>query len=217
MSNVKEKFSGVFLVDGKLATRATFKDFRPFGELVVGDYRLWDPNRSKLGAAIMKGLKQMPIFPGAKVLYLGLAHAFSASYVADIVGKQGIIYGVEFSERPFTEALPICEKYGNIVAIKADARKTELFSWIEKVDVVFCDIADTQMTEVAARNCRAFLKPDGFLMLAIKARSIDVTAPPKQIVDAEVEKLRKEGFDILQVLMLDPFEKDHGFLVARMK
>ena len=72
------------------------------------------------------------------------------------------------------------------------------------------------MTEVAARNCKAFLKPDGFLMLAIKARSIDVTAPPKQIVDSEVEKLRKD-FDVLQVLMLDPFEKDHGFILARMK
>ena len=215
--DVKEKFSGVFLVDGKLATHATFKDFRPFGEMVIGDYRLWDPNRSKLGAAVMKGLKQMPIFNGAKILYLGLAHGFTASYVADIIGKQGIVYGIEFSERPFTEALPICEKYGNIVAIKADARKTELFSWIEKVDVVFCDIADTQMTEVAARNCRAFLKADGFLMLAIKARSIDVTESPKKIVDNEVEKIKKAGFEVLQVLMLDPWEKDHGFILARMK
>lgn len=215
--DVKEKFPGVFLVDGKLATKATFKDYRPFGEILVGEYRQWDPNRSKLGAAIMKGIKQMPIFPGAKVLYLGLAHAFSASYVADIVGKEGVIYGVEFSERPFTEALPICEKYGNIVPIKVDARKTELYSWIEKVDVVFCDIADTQMTEVAARNCRAFLKLDGFLMLVIKARSIDVTENPNKILDNEVEKLKKEGFDILQILTLDPWEKDHGFILARMK
>ncbi len=213
----KEKFPGVFLLDGKLATKATFKDYRPFGEIIQGDYRFWNPNRSKLGAAIMKGLKHMPIFAGAKILYLGAAHGFTCSYVADIIGKEGIIYAVEFSDRPFTEFLPIAEKYGNIVPIKADARKTELFSWIEKVDIVYCDIADTQMTEIAARNCRAFLKEGGFLMLAIKARSIDVTAQPKQIVDNEVEKLKKEGFDVIQVIMLEPYEHDHAMVVARMK
>ena len=213
---VKERFPGVFDVDGKLATRATFKDFRPFGEMVQGEYRLWDPTRSKLGAAIIKGLKQMPIRPGCKVLYLGLAHCFTASYVADIVGKEGVVYGVEISERPFTEALPIAEKYGNIVPINADARLTEKYNWIEKVDVVFCDIADTQMTEVAIRNAKAFLKPEGYVMLAIKARSIDVTEKPRVIVDREVEKFRVEGFEVVQVLMLDPLERDHGFVLARM-
>ena len=54
-------------------------------------------------------------------------------------------------------------------------------------------------------------------MLAIKARSIDVTESPKKIVDNEVEKIKKAGFEVLQVLMLDPWEKDHGFILARMK
>jgi len=214
---VREKFPGVFEVEGKLATKATFKDYRPFGEIVIKGYRLWNPNRSKLSAALVKGLKQMPITKGSKVLYLGIAHGFTASYVADIVGKEGIVYGVEFSERPFTELLPIAEKYGNIVPIKADARLPNLYSWVEKVDVVFVDIADRQMTEAAIRNCREFLKEDGRLMLAIKSRSIDVTESPRKIVDNELEKLEKEGFDVLQVLMLDPLEKDHGFILARMK
>ncbi len=214
---VKEKFPGVFEVDGRLATKATFRDYRPFGEELRGEFRLWDPTRSKLGAAIIKGLKRLPIRPGSKVLYLGLAHCYTASYVADIVGKGGIIYGVEFSERPFTEALPIAEKYGNIVPIKADARLPEQYSYVEKVDVVYCDIADPQMTEAAIRNARAFLLPDGFVMIAIKARSIDVTAAPRKIVDVEVAKLEKEKFEIVQVLMLDPLEHDHGFIVARMK
>lgn len=213
---VKEKFPGVFEVDGRLATKATFRDYKPFSEELRGEFRLWDPTRSKLGAAIIKGLKRLPIFKGAKVLYLGLAHAYTASYVADIIGKDGIIYGVEFSERPFTEALPIAEKYGNIVPIKADARLPEQYPYVEKVDVVYCDIADPQMTEAAMRNARAFLKPEGFVMLAIKARSIDVTEKPRVIVDREVEKFRKEGFEILQVLMLDPLERDHGMVVARL-
>jgi fibrillarin-like pre-rRNA processing protein len=215
--NVVEKFPGVFLVDGKLATRATFKDYRPFGEQIVGEYRLWDPTRSKLGAAIIKGLKVMPVAKGSKVLYLGSAHGFTCSYVADIVGKEGIIYGVEFSERPFTEFLPIAEKYGNIMPILADARMPEKYSWIEKVDVVFCDIADTQMSEAAIRNARQFLKMDGFVLIAIKARSIDVVANPRTIVEKEVKKFQDAGFDVIQWFMLDPLEKDHGFILARMK
>ena len=131
------------------------------------------------------------------------------------MGEKGIIYGVEFSERPFTELLPIAEKYKNIVPILADARLTEKYSWIEKVDVVFVDIADTQMTEVAIRNANAFLKEGGYVMISIKARSIDVLENPKTIVDKEVEKVKKAGFEVEQTLMLDPFEKDHGFILAK--
>lgn len=213
--NVKEKFPGVFLVDNKLATKATVKDYKPFGEHIVGEYRLWDPNRSKIGAAIMKGLKHFPIKNGSKVLYLGIAHGFSASFVADIIGKDGIVYGVEFSDRPFTELLPVTDKYKNIVPIMADARLTEKYSWVEKVDVVFCDIADTQMTEVAIRNANVFLKDNGYLMISIKARSIDVLEKPRVIVDKEVEKLKRAGYGVEQTLMLDPFEKDHGFVLAK--
>ena len=215
--NVVEKFPGIFLVDGKLATKAIFKEWHPFGEQIVGEYRLWDPTRSKLGAAIIKGLKTMPIFPGAKVLYLGSAHGFTCSYVAEIVGKEGMIYGVEFSERPFTEFLPIAEKYGNIMPILADARMPEKYNWVEQVDVVFCDIADTQMSEAAIRNARAFLKMDGFVMIAIKARSIDVVANPRMIVEQEVKKFQDANFDVIQWMMLDPLERDHGFILARMK
>jgi len=213
--NVKEKFPGVFLVDKKLATVATFKDYRPFGEQVIGKYRLWDPTRSKLAAAIIKGLKTLPIGKGSKVLYLGIAHGFTSSFIADIIGKEGIIYGVEFSERPFTELLPIAEKYGNIVPILADARKPENYFWVEKVDLVYCDIADPQMSEVAMRNAKNFLKMDGFLMIAIKARSIDVIEKPRVIVEKEVEKINKGGFEIVQWMMLDPLEKDHGFVLAK--
>ena len=214
---IKEKFPGVFLVDGKLATQATFKDYKPFGEQIVGQYRLWDPTRSKLGAAIIKGLKLMPIDKGSKVLYLGIAHGFTSSYVADIVGKEGVIYGVEFSERPFTELLPIAKKYGNIVPILADARMPEKYSWIEKVDVVFVDIADPQMSEAAIRNAKAFLNMDGFVMIAIKARSIDVVEKPRVILEREVKKFKEAGFDVMEWFMLDPLEKDHGFILARMK
>lgn len=218
---VKKLFEGVYRIDGKLAVKNIVPGFDPFSDGTVRlngeEYLFWNPTRSKLGAAIVKGLKQMPVHPGSRIVYLGAAHGYTISKIVSIIGHDGIIYGVEFSERPFTELLPIAEKYGNVVPIRGDARKPETYSYVEKVDVVYCDIADPQMTEAAMRNARAFLKPDGFVMLAIKARSIDVTAPPKKIVDGEVAKLEKGCFEIVQVLMLDPLEKDHGFIVAKMK
>ena len=215
--NLKEKFPGVFLLDGKLCTLCQNKDFRPFGEQIISGYRLWDPNRSKLGAAIMKGIRAMPIKKGDKVLYLGIAHGFTASFVSDIVGSEGIIYGIEFSDRCFRELLPVAEKFKNIVPMLADARKPEAYGIFEKVDVVFCDIADPQQTEVAIRNCKAFLKPEGFLMISIKTQSIDVAGKPSEILEGEMKKLEKEKFEIIDWKNLEPFEEKHFFIVARMK
>ncbi len=215
--NIKEKFPGVFLADGKLATLAQNKDYRPFGEQIISGYRLWDPNRSKLGAAIMKGIRAVPINRGDKILYLGIAHGFTASFVSDIVGPNGIIYGIEFSDRCFRELLPIAEKFKNIVPMLADARMPEKYGIFEKVDAVFCDIADPQQTEVAIRNCKAFLKPEGFLMLAIKTQSIDVTAQPREVMEGELKKLEKEKFEIIDWKNLEPFEEKHFFVVARFR
>lgn len=215
----RKKFSGVFLIENKLFTMNSIKGFRPFREELVEidktEYRSWDPNRSKVAAAIMKGLKELPIENGNKILYLGAAHGFTISFLRDIVGKNGIIYAVEFSDRCFKELLPLCEKYKNIVPILADARKPEEYSWIEKVDVVYCDIAQPDQTEIAIRNCKMFLKKNNHLFLAIKARSIDVTRDPEKITQEEIKKLKSEKFEIIDWKMLDPYEKDHGFVLAR--
>ena len=207
-------------VQGKLFTDNFVLGYNPFNEIIVNErgkeLREWNPNRSKLGAAIVKGMK-LTLEEGWKVLYLGIAHGYTASRVATIVGKEGVVYGVEMSERCFNDLLPLTERYTNIVPVLSDARKTENYDWVEKVDLVFCDIADRQMTIIAADNCRKFLKPNGMLMLAVKSRSIDVTESPKKIVQVQIEKLQELGFEVLKTKMLDPFEKDHGFIVAKMK
>ena len=63
------------------------------------EYRVWNPFRSKLAAGILGGLDDIFVKPGAKVLYLGAASGTSVSHVADIVGPQGIVFAVEFSDR----------------------------------------------------------------------------------------------------------------------
>lgn len=180
------------------------------------EYRIWDPNRSKPAAAITRGLKNLPLRPGMKILYLGIASGQTASYFSDIIGPEGIIYGVEISERTFRELNPVAEKRGNMVPILANARKPDEYSWVEPVDLVYQDVAADDQSEILIRNCRAFLKPGGTAMIAIKARSIDVTKDPNVIYRQEEKKLRKE-FRILEKIKLDPYEKDHAFFVLKPK
>ncbi len=63
------------------------------------EYRLWDPFRSKLAAAIMNGLEVFPFQDKLRVLYLGVSTGTTVSHISDIVGPQGIIFGVEHSSR----------------------------------------------------------------------------------------------------------------------
>lgn len=58
---------------------------RQDGETKI-EYRAWNPFRSKLAAAILGGVDQIHIKPGAKVMYLGAASGTTVSHVSDIVG-----------------------------------------------------------------------------------------------------------------------------------
>jgi rRNA 2'-O-methyltransferase fibrillarin len=55
------------------------------------EYRVWNPFRSKLAAAILGGVDQIHMPPGCKVLYLGAASGTTVSHVSDIVGPVRIL------------------------------------------------------------------------------------------------------------------------------
>jgi fibrillarin-like pre-rRNA processing protein len=180
------------------------------------EYRLWDPFRSKLAAAIMNGLKEFPFKNKSIVLYLGVSTGTTVSHISDIVGPSGIIFGVEHASRVARDFLDRVASYRkNIIPILQDARKPkEYFSVFGKVDVVYVDIAQPDQTKIALDNCKMYLKNHGYFFLIIKTRSIDVTKSPRRIVDEEVEKLRKD-FDILQTIDLHPYDKDHAIVIAK--
>ena len=96
-------------------------DDRVTGEKI--EYRVWNPFRSKIAAAILGGVKDIFIKPGAKVLYLGAASGTTVSHVSDIVGKEGVVYAVEFSHRSGRDLVNMAKKRTNVVPIIADARK----------------------------------------------------------------------------------------------
>ena len=213
---MKALFPGVWKQDKLLLTRNLVPGFRSYTEQLIKvkgiEYRAWDPRRSKAAAAIVKGLKAFPLRPGQKVLYLGAAQGYTPSFFSDILGKEGVIYAVEISERAIRDLNPVAEKRGNIVPVLADARKPQDYAWIEPADLVYHDVATPDQSDILIRNCQRFLKPGGTAMIAIKSRSIDVTRTPREIYKQELAKLSK-AFRVLEKVELDPLEKDHLFAV----
>jgi len=61
-----------------------------------------------------------------------------------------------------------------------------------------------------------FLKKDGYALLAVKARSIDVAKKPKQIFAEVRQKLEKEVI-IIDYRDLEPFQLDHCMFICKKK
>ena len=182
------------------------------------EYRLWDPFRSKLAAAIMNRLEYFPFKNQSKILYLGASTGTTVSHISDIIGSNGIIFAVEHASRVARDFLDRVASYRtNIIPILQDARNPQdYFSVFGKVDIVYVDIAQPDQTKIALENCKMFLKKEGFFFLVIKTRSIDVTKSPKKIIESEIHKIETE-FEVLQSIDLHPYDKDHAIVVARYR
>ncbi|MCD6188690.1 MAG: fibrillarin-like rRNA/tRNA 2'-O-methyltransferase [Thermococcus sp.] len=224
MNVKKHKFPGVYIViedDGseRIATKNLVPGQKVYGERVIKwegeEYRIWNPNRSKLAAAILNGLKNFPIKSGTNVLYLGIASGTTASHVSDIIGWGGKIFGIEFSPRVLRELVPLVEERRNIIPILGDATKPEEYrALVTKVDVIFEDVAQPTQAKILIDNVNAYLKSGGYGMIAIKSRSIDVTKEPEEVF-REVEKELSEYFEVVERISLEPYEKDHALIVVR--
>ena len=156
----------------------------------------------------------MPITNGAKVLYLGASTGTTVSHVSDIVGPSGIVFAVEPATRVARDLIEnVVSKRKNVLPILEDARKPHsYFAVFGKVDVIYCDIAQPDQTDIAIANCLAYLKLRGVMLLIVKTRSIDVTMDPRAVVTQEVGKLKKNGFQIDQTINLEPFDRDHSLV-----
>ena len=212
-----------FQVEGekKLATENLMPGNQVYNEKLLDvkgvEYRIWNPFRSKLAASIMNGLKDFPFNKKSDVLYLGVSTGTTISHISDIVGQDGIIFGVEHATRVARDFLDrVASHRKNIVPIIQDARKPEeFFSVYKKVDVVYVDIAQPDQTDIAIENCKLYLKSGGYLFLIIKTRSIDVTKDPKRVIKNEIKKL-ESLFEIKQTIDLQPYDKDHAMVVATL-
>jgi len=184
-----------------------------YGEPTDGEWRCWDAGRSKLGAMIEGGM-QIGVTADDSVLYLGAASGTTVSHVADFAGPT---YAVEFAPRPMRDLIEIAAARSDLFPLLKDARKPETYSHVveNELDVLVQDVATRGQARVAVDNAR-FLAADGRLLLAIKARSEDVTAEPAAVFDEVCAELR-EGYEILDRERLEPYHDDHLGVVARKR
>jgi fibrillarin-like pre-rRNA processing protein len=222
-----DKFKEIYqilLEDGakRLGTKNLTPGKNVYGERLIKfkgeEYRVWDAFRSKLAGAIIKGLQNVPIEPGSKVLYLGAASGTTPSHVSDIVGEAGHVYCVEFAQRSLRDLVNnVAQFRPNITPMLEDARMPENYAMFisGKVDVIYCDVAQPEQAKLLADNADYFLKPEGWVMLACKSQSIDVTMSPQAVYQQEARVLRKRGFDVKEIVELDPYDKAHAMIVAQ--
>ncbi|XP_062000037.1 rRNA 2'-O-methyltransferase fibrillarin 1-like [Rosa rugosa] len=221
------RHAGVFLAKGKEDALVT-KNMVP-GEAVYNEkrisvqqedgtkveYRIWNPFRSKLAAAILGGVDEIWIKPGAKVLYLGAASGTTVSHVSDLVGPTGCVYAVEFSHRSGRDLVNMAKKRTNVIPIIEDARHPAKYRMlVGMVDVIFSDVAQPDQARILALNASYFLKAGGHFVISIKANCIDCTVPAEVVFQSEVKKLQAEQFKPFEQVTLEPFERDHACVIG---
>ena len=225
---------GIFIVKGKqdvLATlnyvpgvavygekRVDVSTQDPDGETVKKEYRMWNPYRSKLAAAIYNGVERAYIAPGSSVLYLGAASGTTVSHVSDIVGTEGMVYAVEFSQRVGRDLVEMCKKRPNVVPIIEDARHPWKYRMlVNMVDCIFMDVAQPDQARILALNAQYFLKNEGHYVISIKANCIDSTLAAPVVFAKEVESLKKDGLKPKEQVTLEPFERDHAVVCGKYR
>ena len=209
----------VFLKGNEVATRNLTPGISVYGEELIAEdveYRLWNPRRSKLSAAILNGLENLDIKNDDKVLYLGASTGTTVSHISDIA-YDGRIYAVEFSPVTAKKLTRLSRQRPNIYPILGDATKPkEYMNLVEKVDFLYCDVAQPTQSELFMKNMNLFSKDNTLGMITIKARSIDVVQKPKKIFKQEEKKFKEKGFKIIEKVKLEPYEKDHiAFLIEK--
>lgn len=177
------------------------------------EFRSWNPYRSKLAAAILKGLKNIDIASDSHMLYLGAATGTTVSHVSDIV-REGMVYAVESSPVAVKNLLRLSKKRHNVIPILADANHPDRYSsLVPFVDFIYQDISQRNQAEIFINNTMRYLKKRGQGILMVKTRSIDVSLKPKQAYKLVTDGLKEHGFKIIDVIDLSPYAKDHAAIV----
>ncbi len=227
-------FDGVYLVSDPRNPKkkiVTTRNLTPghsfYGETLIKrnfqgeffEFRSWDPFRSKLSAAVLNNLKFFPFSEGMYCLYLGASTGTTVSHFSDIAGAKGRIFAVEIAPRVAREFLENVVKFRkNIVPIVENAKHPERYGAVYgKIDVIYSDVAQPDQTEIAISNCDSFFEAGshGFLFLVVKASSIDALRSKKEVFEEQVRILRNSDFEILQLVDLEPYDRNHAMIVAR--
>ena len=181
------------------------------------EYREWDPYSSKLASLILNKCPNIFLRKNDVVLYLGSSTGTTVSHVSDIVGKEGFVFAVDLAPRVMRDLIFNLEARKNITPILESANHvSKLIERISLVDLIYQDLAQKNQVDIFLKNIDNFLKKDGYAILVVKARSIDVTKKPKQIFNQVREQLEKQ-VTIIDYKTLEPYQKDHAMFVVKRK
>ncbi len=192
-------------MDGALVSRG---EAGVYGERVIRGHRVWDPCRSKLAAYYYLG-GGVSLEPSMRVLYLGAAHGTTVSHVADYVE---VVYAVENAYTPMRDLLAVALRRKNIIPLFADAARPASYApLVEEADILFQDVAHPDQAGIAIKNV-PFVRRGGTALIVVKARSIDVTEKPAEIVREFSERMEDCGMPARRVIWLEPYHRDHAIL-----
>ena len=179
-----------------------------------GEFREWNPFRSKLAAALMKGIEN-PLNENSRVLYLGAATGTTVSHFSDLL-TEGYVVALEFSPEVFADLYHVADNRKNIIPLLGDALQPQEYAFrVPPVDIVYQDIAQRMQTAIFKENCQMFLKKGSIAILCVKSRSIDVTKDPNTVFKEVQDELSK-WCNILMRKNLSPYQKDHCIFIVKV-
>ena len=213
---MKKIFEGVYKENSKIFTKNLIPGKKVYNEKLVRkgnvEYRSWNPYRSKMAGAILKGLKYFPIKKDTKILYLGVASGTTASHFSDIA-TNGLIYGVEIAFKPMKNFVKLSQERKNLFPVMANASMPwEYDAIVEEADLLYQDIAQKNQVEIFMKNMEWFGIGEGIIM--VKARSIDISKKPEDVFE-EVKKNMARAYEIVEAKKLAPYARDHMAIHVR--
>lgn len=222
---VPHRFEGVFIAKGKedfICTKNLVPGQALYGEELIYtqnedgtevEFRVWNPLRSKLAAAILCGLKKLCVKPGSRVLYLGDACEVTVSHLSDLVGSDGLVYVVGLSD----VVVNMVDKRPNVITIfeEPDFRRKYRMV-VSMVDVIFADIVYPQQVDWMVGNAAFYLRAGGHYMISTRANNIDLTGQGKDLF-ANYHGYGWREFNPIEVVMLEPIMREYVMAVGGIR
>lgn len=191
------------------------------------EHRRWDPNRSKLGAGLLRTRNDPSLLlpnAGSTVLYLGAGHGTTISHLHDhLCGAknrfEGRLVAVDLAPRCLRDLTYLAEHRPGLVPVLGDARKFDAWGVLipSRVDWLFQDVAQAGQVEIFLSAVRRFLSKEGIGLLSLKAASERHNdGGDEDIFAAAIAQLSSE-VELLEHINLTGFEDQHALFVVRRR
>ena len=191
------------------------------------EHRRWDPNRSKLGAGLLRTRNDPRLLlpnAGSTILYLGAGHGTTISHLHDhLCGAKnrfgGRLVAVDLAPRCLRDLTYLAEHRPGLVPVLGDARKFNAWGVLipSRVDWLFQDVAQAGQVDIFLSAVRRFLSQDGIGLLSLKAASERHNdGGDEDIFAAAIAQLSSE-VELLEHINLTGFEDQHALFVVRRR